>query len=105
MSLETNSEFNYQLLTSFPNDNTKHIDYVIAFEKIDENSTDSKIQEKNLVRKSFFDKLKEENFHIYEIESVSDSKTLIYCLLNCSKERLLKEAELTRLEMTLKNVV
>lgn len=85
MSFNVSLELKNQLLTSFPNDNSKHIDYVIVFEKIDEQTTDSNNQEKFLVRKAFFEKLKEENFNIYEIETESESKTLIYCLLNCSK--------------------
>ena len=105
MPASINLKFSQQILTSFPNQNHYHIDYVICYERLDEKNLSSKNQEKNLVQKIFFEKLKEEKFNIYEIKSKSDSKTLIYCLLNCSKERLLKEAELTRLEMTLKNVV
>jgi uncharacterized protein YtpQ (UPF0354 family) len=94
---------NPQLLTSFPNQNEKLIDYVLVYDKLDE-SHHTKSQSKLIARRAFFDKLKEEKFSIYEIEHKCENKTKIYALLNCSTERLLEEAELIRLEMILKNV-
>jgi hypothetical protein len=97
MSDQNDSLLTNQVLTNFPND-TKRIDYVIVFEKFSD-------PQKNLVRSALFDKLKEESFDIYKIESESKSKKYVYYLLHCSKERLYKEAELTRLEVKLKNVI
>jgi hypothetical protein len=89
---------NPQLLTSFPNANEKLIDYVIAYEK-DEHS-----EKKKIVQTAFFTKLKNDGFEIYEIEHKHEKKTHVYALLNCSMDRLLEEAELTRLELIIKNV-
>jgi len=96
-------DVNLQLLTSFPNQNEKLIDYVLVYDKLDE-TQHTKSQSKLIARRAFFDKLKEEKFSIYEIEHKCENKTKIYALLNCSTERLLEEAELVRLEMILKNV-
>ena len=98
MSDQNDSLFTNQVLTNFPNDDTKRIDYVIVFEKLDD-------PQKNLVRNALYAKLKEESFDIYAIEGENKSKKYIYWLLHCSKERLYKEAELTRLEVKLKNVI
>ena len=87
-----------QLLTSFPNSNEKLIDYVIAYEK------DEQSEKKKLIQAAFFTRLKNEGFEIYEIEHKHEKKTHVYALLNCSMERLLEEAELTRLELIIKNV-
>ena len=96
---------NQQLLTSFPNRNDKHIDYVIVYDKLDENefyTFDN--QQKHAVRRAFFDRLTGESFDIYQIEHKKCNRTKVFTLLHCSTERLLEEAELIRLEMILKNV-
>ena len=96
---------NPQNLTSFPNQNEKHIDYVIYYEKLDDvDVNDSDSLKKDTARKAFFAALKAENIDVYEIEEKQDEKTFIFALLHCSIERLLEEAELTRHEMVLKNV-
>ena len=100
-----------QILTSFPNQNNKHIDYVLVYEKF-QFFTDEDIKcakdlsnfRKTTGREAFFKALKAEQFEIYEIEQKLDEKILVFSLLNCSTERLLDEAELTRHEMVLKNV-
>jgi len=94
---------NPQLLTSFPNQNDKLIDYVIVYEKPgDEKEKHS--ERKKIVQKAFFDKLKLQGFDIYEIEDEHDEKRIVFALLNCSMDRLLEEAELSRLELIIKNV-
>ena len=91
---------NIQILTNFPNQN-KHIDYVIVFEKSKyPNEINDHSSKQAVVRKAFFDRLSENGFELYEIENESE----VFTLLNASVERLLEEAEITRLEMTLKNV-
>ena len=96
---------NPQLLTSFPNRNDKHIDYVIVYDKLEETDFYTlENQQKRVVRRAFFEKLRAENFEIYEIEHKKYNRTRVFTLLNCSIERLLEEAELIRLEMTLKDV-
>ena len=97
---------NQQQLTSFPNRNDKHIDYVIVYDKLDENeffTFDN--QQKHVVRRAYFDRLRGESFDIYQIEHTKFNRTRVFTLLHCSTERLLEEAELIRLEMTLKNVI
>ena len=94
-----------QILTSFPNQNSKNIDYVLVYEKIkDKEAEDEESQRRTLARKAFFETLKLEKIDYYEIEHEHDDKTISFVLLNCSMERLPEEAELTRLEMVLKNV-
>jgi hypothetical protein len=99
-----------QILTNFPNSNTKHIDYVIIYEAFTE--FDLMKKENYLIhtiREEFFNQLKKDAFDIYYIEQEvhqdnENRKKLIYALLNCSNERLLQEAENIRLEMKLKHV-
>ena len=90
-----------QLLTSFPNDNNKHIDYVIAFRSVEANDQNGELLAK---RFEFFNELKKEAFELYPIEGSAMTGQLNYMLLHCSTERLLKEAETVRLKMQLKNV-
>ena len=99
-------KFNFQKATSFPNQNEKHIDYVICYEKLEDIKVEESKKEKiKIVRKAFFDALKANKMDIYEIEKKEEGEEAkIFCLLNCSTERLLEEAEITRLEMILKNV-
>ena len=101
---------NKQILTNFPNSNSKHIDYVIIYEAFTE--LDLKKKENYLIhsiREEFFNQLKKDSFYIYYIEQElngdDNKKTLIYALLHCSNERLLQEAENIRLEMKLKHVI
>ena len=96
MKENTTITVNPQLLTSFPNQNDKLIDFVIVYEKLD--------TEKNEVQKAFFHELKSQGFDIYQLEHMHSGKTKIFALLNCSMDRLLEEAELSRLNMMLKNV-
>jgi formylmethanofuran dehydrogenase subunit E len=95
---------NPQLLTSFPNSNEKLIDYVIVYEKLD-NENDEHSAKKKLIQTAFLTKLKNGGFEIYEIEHKHEKKTHVYALLNCSNDRLLEEAELSRLDMIIKNVI
>ena len=90
-----------QNLTSFPNQNRKHIDYVLVFEE-EKPSAEEEI--KKAIRQAFNEALKNESFEIYRIEHACDNKKLIFILLNCPDERLLDEAEIMKIQMTLKNV-
>jgi hypothetical protein len=94
---------NPQLLTSFPNQNEKLIDFVIAYEKLADENGGADVNRK-IVQKAFFHKLKIEGFDIYEMEHTHKEKIKIFALLSCSMDRLLEEAELTRLKIPLKNV-
>lgn len=105
--MEKHSNFNedLQILTSFPNFNNKHIDYVIVYEVINEN--EFKDLEKVKIRKKrdeFFMQLIVESFEIYNIKIDYENKNFIYALLHCPTVRLLEEAEAMRLEMRLRNV-
>ena len=96
-------KFNPQLLNSFPNQNDKTIDYVIVYEK-PEDDKDDHIQRRKIVQEAFFDKLKSQGFDVYEIEHKHYEKSMTFVLLNCSMDRLLEEAELSRVELIIKNV-
>jgi hypothetical protein len=91
-----------QKFCSFPNDNSKIIDYVIVYEDFD--PTDQakvKILKK---RNEFFNQLKIESFELYDLQNETDGKKMTFTLLHCPIERLLQEAEDFGHEMRLKNV-
>jgi hypothetical protein len=91
-----------QILTSIPNENNKHIDYVIGFKHLKE--TNKKKKHVDKVRHDFLHQIQRESIELYSIEFENNGKTFEYILLHCPHERLLKEAQLIRLEMKLKNV-
>ena len=98
------SQTNYQILTSFPNTNDKHIDYVLVYENLD-SVPNGRFKKKCLAnRKIFFDRLQKESFEIYTLEAKSKNDDMTYALLHCATERLLKQAEYINLEMKLKMV-
>ena len=75
-----------QKLTSFPNQNDKHIDYVIVYEE-DFSSQDEQQKQTNeniRMRENFFAKLRQEQFDIHFIESIEEKKKTVYALLHCS---------------------
>lgn len=106
-----------QVLTSLPNSNHKHIDYVIFYElplpnaasssigggseATDSVSDELKAEER---REQFFTQLRRESFEIAKLSQMRDGKQLVYCLLHCPTKRLMREAEMLRIEMKLKNV-
>ena len=93
----------HQVGTCFPNNNSKHIDYVICYrETFDENEEFN--QKAKSARQAFFDKLKAEGVEIYYLEEKESDETVIYALIHCSLDRLLIEAEAINLEMPLKDV-
>jgi hypothetical protein len=92
-----------QNITSFPNDNSKHIDYVIVY-KFDPNNPDSEALEKDEMRKAFFRNLKYEGIQIYFIKFNADQEVHVYALLHAPLDTLLKEAERFNLQMRLNNV-
>ena len=105
IDMTTISDSSMQSLTSFPNQNDKHIDFVLVHEKPALFDNESSIgHKKETARQAFFAALKAEKFDIFDIEDKHEGKIVVYSLLHCSVERLLEEAELTRLEMVLKNV-
>lgn len=107
-----------QIATHFPNDNSKRIDYVILYKyekKLDENretdrddsemrKTREEFGQKEALRQKFIHRLQEEGFNVAPLRRNHRDRVDIYLLLNCSIERLLDEAEKSKLEMRLKNV-
>jgi hypothetical protein len=97
----------YQVLTSLPNANDKHIDYVLVYRNIadDDTKINRRFKRKCIEnRKRFFERLEKETFEIKKIQMDDEKNEFVYALLHCSTERLLKEAEYTNLEMKLKKV-
>ena len=95
-----------QILTSFPNSNNKHIDYVILYESNDKyDMISAQMLKAEQRREQFFQQLKQETFEIYNIEQVKDDRKYVFCLLHCPVKRLMREAEFMQLEMKLKNVI
>ena len=94
-----------QLYTSFPNENKKHIDYVIAYKIKDKDGIETDAsKEKEPHRKSFLKQLKKETLELYTLDLKKDDEEYVYILLHCPIERLMIETEKMRLEMRLKNV-
>lgn len=106
-----------QIPTHFPNDNTRHIDYVICYtyekkmeEDIGPHEDEDDIEKreqyaiKEATRRRFLHRLKQEGFEIKDIKFTINDHVHVYLLLYCHIERLLQEAERTRLEMRLNNV-
>ena len=91
-----------QFLTSFPNQNEKHIDFVIAYKPLEVCPANTEALNK---RSEFFNELKKESFDVFYIDSSTTNDQSCYALLHCHTERLLKEAEAVRLKMQLKNVI
>lgn len=102
----TNKDDEIQILTSLPNENRKHIDYVVVHQKFNpvEACTHRHLIKSEKKRKEFFIQLMRESFEIYNIEYEIDKKIYVFSLLHCSLERLMEEAEAIRLEVKLKNV-
>jgi hypothetical protein len=95
-----------QILTSFPNDNEKHIDYVILYKQFSDAELKSRKKQRiERMRQLFFEKLRRESFDIYYLNFLDvDNQNYVYALLNCSTERLLEEFSHLNYELQLKNV-
>ena len=87
--------------TSFPNENEKHIDYVIVYK---DNEKNKNVVYKEAVRNEFFQKLLEENVQIKFLEFKTENENHVYALLHCPNERLMVEAEKTKLPMRIDEV-
>ncbi len=101
------NQSSHQCLTSFPDENHKHIDYVIVYQEFNEQELkDSK--KKSLIKKNqdlFFQKLQKETFEIYDVPFKNEKgQSFVYSLLHCPTDRLLEQIEDLSFEMKLKNV-
>ena len=95
-------DLNKQILTSFPNLNEKHIDYVIVYKVLEETIENEQCLK---TREDFFKQLQKESFDIYNINAEEKDEQVVYCLLHCQASRLLHEAENIHLRMQLKHVL
>ena len=92
-------------ITCFPNDNTKHIDYVIFYKYSDQKKDKNDFELKEANREKFLNILKNERLIINkEIEFTIKNQVHQYILLHCPTERLLQQAEKIKLEMGIINV-
>ncbi len=97
----------HQCLTSFPDENNKHIDYVIVYQEFSEQelSESKKKSRISKIRDLFFQKLQKESLEIYDIPFKNDKgQSFVYSLLHCPMDRLLEELEQLNFELKLKNV-
>ena len=82
-------------LNYFPNDQTKHIDYVIHYK--DNLKTENNVELKK-IRNKFIKQIKvSEGFDIHKIIKKKDkpeNSKSIYLLLNCPIERLMQEGKI-----------
>jgi hypothetical protein len=95
---------NPQNLACFPNDNSKHIDFVITYKYDTDREQKESHKTKEAIRDGFVDLVKKENIDVYTIRHVDGDDCTVVHLLSCSMDRLLNEAEKTKLEMRLSNV-
>ena len=94
-----------QACTSFPNNNKKHIDFVLTYQEKLANEDENDEKEMS-IREEFFTQLTIEKVESFEIEYENkDGVRKIMKLLHCPLERLLIEAEKINLEMPLKKNV
>jgi hypothetical protein len=93
-----------QIVTSFPNQNDKHIDYVITY-KYSDNDNPTELKKNELVRKSFLDCLREQEIEIKYIQFRAKNEHIVYILLHCPMHRLFLEAEKMKHEMRIDPVI
>ena len=95
-----------QICTSFPNKNSKHIDYVITYKQIENKVVkNEKDEEKKRMRKVFLDHLtKTEKLEIKELKFTTGKEDHVYILIHCPVKRLMVEAEKVHLDMKLDKV-
>lgn len=101
--MDINSQ-KYQILTSFPNSNDKHTDYVLVYKELTESDDIDFKLKCSANREIFFERLAKESIEVYKIERQTNEFKVTFALLHCKTERLLREAELINLEMKLKMV-
>jgi hypothetical protein len=92
-----------QLPTSFPNQNSKHIDYVLTY-KYNLNGNQTEFNKNELVRRSFLDRLRGEGLEIEFLRYKEKNNVNVFALLHCPVERLLIEAERLKFQMPIKQV-
>ena len=90
-----------QITTSFPNENDKQIDYVIAFK---DNENNKNVEFKDAVRDEFFQKLRQEGLEVKLIEFKTEKEFHTYALLHCPNDRLMIEAEKLKLPVKINKV-
>jgi ribosomal protein L21 len=93
-----------QKLNCFPNDNTKHIDYVIMHKYSKKDKENEKFAAKDAIRKEFIERVKGSKIDVYTIRKKDGDDRTVFYLLSCSMDRLLDEAETVELQMKLANV-
>jgi hypothetical protein len=92
-----------QLHTSFPNQNSKHIDYVLTY-KYNLHSSQAEFNKNDLVRKSFIDRLRSEGLEVEFLRYKEKNNVTVFVLLHCPVERLLIEAERLKFQIPIKQV-
>ena len=100
----TTKKFSPQSLTCFPNQNHKHIDYVIAYKYNESEKNHKEFIRKEIVRRIFFDRLREETLELEFLAFKEDKKIQVYILIHCPMERLFIEAEKLKHQCRLNSV-
>jgi hypothetical protein len=98
------NQIEYQQNTSCPNDNSKHIDYVIIYKSVDPDVSEDETSQKEEVRKAFFHGLEKEGIQIDYIVNSKEKEVHVYALLHAPLDVLLKQAERFKLQTRLNNV-
>lgn len=94
-----------QLLTHYPDDNLKKIDYIIKFKPPKRVEVQYRIEA--FFKEIISHQIQVKYLNVRNIKNIKDNENnddFTYALLHCPLERLLIEAETIRLEMDLKKV-
>ena len=103
-TIEISDPSELQVLTCFPNDNSKEIDYVIYYQYGLGDQTKEEFLQKEKIREQYLARLKEESLETYKLSYNDDNDMKVFILIHCPIDRLLAEAERVKLDMKINNV-
>ena len=102
--IKDNNDNEQQLLTYYPDDNLKQIDYIIKFKPPKRIEVQFRIEA--FFKEIISHQIQVKYLNVRNIQNIKDENNddFTYALLHCPLERLLIEAETIKLEMDLKKV-
>ena len=102
--IKDNNDNEQQLLTYYPDDNLKQIDYIIKFKPPKRIEVQYRIEA--FFKEIISHQIQVKYLNVRNIQNIKDENNddFTYALLHCPLERLLIEAETIKLEMDLKKV-
>lgn len=102
--IKDNNDNEQQLLTHYPDDNLKQIDYIIKFKPPKRIEVQYRIEA--FFKEIISHQIQVKYLNVRNIQNIKgeNNDDFTYALLHCPLERLLIEAETIKLEMDLKKV-